>query len=259
MSPVNPPNLPNVFPATWARQWGQDKYGLFMVLEFKGIRQRFRWIKPGTFEMGSTENENEKIHTVTLTQGYWLADTTCTQALWSAVMGENPSQFTDSTENPVEQVSWNDTQPFIQLLNKHFPELYARLPTEAEWEYACRAGTTTAYSFGDEITTEQVNHNGDRTVPVKSLPANPWGLYEMHGNVLEWCEDWYGKYDPTVTADPNGPATGSHRVLRGGSWFGLAGFARSALRGGDFPGIRYRHFGFRLALGRKGVSQEGQG
>jgi formylglycine-generating enzyme required for sulfatase activity len=241
MSPLPVPHLPNVFPATWAKAWGVDTFGLFMVLAVNGIRQRFRWIMPGSFQMGSPEtekerDEDEQRHEVTLSQGYWLADTACTQALWMAVMGENPSRFKDNADQPVENVSWEDAQAFSQRLNQQFPELYARLPTEAEWEYACRAGTTTPFSFGDTITPKQVNYDGNypyangtkgkfraKTVPVKSLPANPWGLYEMHGNIWEWCADWYGDYGLAALADPTGSPDGSDRVLRGGSWSNDAG------------------------------------
>jgi hypothetical protein len=168
---------------------------------------------------------------VRLSRGFWLADTVCTQALWQAVTGANPSHFKDDARNPVESVSWDDVQAFLSELNRRVPGLQARLPSEAEWEYACRAGTTTPFSFGDNITPEQVNYDGNqpyaggekglyrqKTVPAGSLPANPWGLYEMHGNVWEWCADWYGDYPNTPQVDPTGPQTGGSRVLRGGSW-----------------------------------------
>jgi formylglycine-generating enzyme required for sulfatase activity len=182
--------------------------------------------------------------------------------LWQAVM-ENPSEFTDNPRNPVERVGWDDTQHFIAELNRRIAGLQARLPTEAEWEYACRAGTTTPFSFGENIRPEQVNYNGglpyaggakglnrERTVPVGSLPPNPWGLYEMHGNVWEWCGDWYGEYPNEPQIDPHGPENGVRRVLRGGSWFFLGGNARSADRNWRGPGIRGSGVGFRLALGQ---------
>ncbi|MEI6066547.1 MAG: formylglycine-generating enzyme family protein [Methylococcaceae bacterium] len=259
----------------WAREWGQDKFGLFMVLELQGNQQCFRWIRPGSFMMGSPEDEPERNndelqHHVTLTQGYWLADSACTQALWLAVTGKNPGHFHDNPNNPVENVSWDDVKTFIQCLNLNQPGLLARLPSEAEWEYACRAGTVTPFSFGGNITTDQVNYNGnypyadaakgefrEKTLPVKSLPANPWGLYEMHGNVWEWCADRYGQYEPTAVIDPTGSSDGSYRVLRGGSWIIYARVARSALCGGFDPDDRSGDIGFRLALGRKGVSPAG--
>jgi formylglycine-generating enzyme required for sulfatase activity len=173
---------------------------------------------------------------------------------------------------PVINVSWEDADCYAEWLSRKTGKYY-RLPTEAEWEYACRAGTTTPFSFGANITPEQVNYNGDysyadgakglnreKTVPVKSLPANPWGLYEMHGNVWEWCADWYGDYAPEAVVDPVGPLEGSLRVLRGGSWIYLAGIARSADRLGYVPASRNDFFGFRLALGQEGASgQAGQG
>jgi formylglycine-generating enzyme required for sulfatase activity len=257
---------------SWATGMGQDNYGLYADLELNGIIQRFRWINPGTFTMGSPTNEPERSdselqHKVTLTHGYWLADSACTQALWLAVTGGNPSRFQENTNNPVENVSWDDVQAFIQRLNQSRPGLLARLPSEAEWEYACRAGTTTPFSFGDNITTEQVNYNGDypyagaakgeyrkKTVAVKSLSANPWGLYEMHGNVWEWCADWFGEYEQAAVIDPPGPTEGSYRVLRGGSWYVRARITRSAYRSRSDSDGRYDLNGFRLALGRAGVS-----
>jgi formylglycine-generating enzyme required for sulfatase activity len=235
-------------------------------LTYRGVRQAFRWLPPGRFLMGSPEDEHarendELQHEVILTRGFWLAETACTQALWQAVMGQDPSHF-KGERRPVEQVSWNDAQDFIARLNGAVPGLKARLPTEAEWEYACRAGTTTPFSFGEDITPEQVNYNGDypyrggnkglsrgETVEVASLPANPWGLYEMHGNVLEWCQDGYGNYPEGPVTDPTGPATGGRRVLRGGSWIIYGRNARSAYRIRIEPGNRLDFYGFRLALG----------
>jgi len=259
--------LPERFPLRWASAWGEDEYGLWMTLELAEAQQRFRWIAPGRFRMGSPEdeperNDNEMQHEVTLSEGYWLADTACTQALWQAVTGKNPSRFKDHPEQPVEQVSWDDVQGFLVELNRRLPGLEARLPSEAEWEYACRAGTTTPFSFGENITPEQVNYNGNhpyaggakgvycqQTVPVGSLPANPWGLYEMHGNVWEWCADWYGDYPTTPQVDPCGAASGGARVLRGGSWLFNGRNVRSACRGRYEPGRHDGGIGFRLALG----------
>ncbi|WP_300437175.1 formylglycine-generating enzyme family protein [Zoogloea sp.] len=262
--------LPDPFPPPWASEWEEDaEWGLAATLNLNGVKQTFRWIQPGTFLMGSPEGEvdrydDETPHLVTLTCGYWLADTACTQALWQAVTGDNPSEFKDDPANPVEQVSWDDVQTFIARLNELVPGLAAGLPTEAQWENACRAGTTTPFSFGKNITPEQVNYDGNnpyadgkkglyrkRTVPVKSLPPNPWGLYEMHGNVDEWCADWYGDYPQGPQIDPSGPSEGVFRVLRGGSWFYNGQFCRAAYRIWGEPGSRLYTIGFRLAPGQR--------
>ena len=199
---------------------------------------------------------------MTLTKGFWLADTACTQALWQAVMGENPSSFRGA-DRPVEQVSWEDCQEFLERVNNETPRLNLRFPTEAEWEYACRAGTTTPFWFGAAITTDQVNFDGnypyadgekgrfrEETVPVKTLPPNGWGLYEMHGNLWEWCLDRHGDYPTTEAVDPLGATQGDDRVLRGGSWYDVGRDCRSAYRGGDLPGYRHGSVGLRLARGQ---------
>ncbi len=257
----------------WASTWGEDEYGVYADFEYDKIIQRMRFIAPGRFMMGSPETEKERWegelqHEVELTEGYWLADTACTQALWKAVMGSNPSRFQKdedgkSDERPVEKVSWNDCQEFIEKLNNQVPALDLRLPTEAEWEYACRAGTTTPFSFGENITTDQVNFDGNypynngqkgeyrkKTVPVKALRQNPWGLYQMHGNVLEWCADWIGPYESGFSENPKGPDQGEYRVLRGGSWDDNGRLVRSAPRSGLGPGYRIEFYGFRLARGQ---------
>ncbi|HPI61317.1 MAG TPA: formylglycine-generating enzyme family protein [Zoogloea sp.] len=248
---------------------GVDEFGLYAEFSAKGVSQRCRWIAPGTFPMGSPPDESsrsddETLHEVTLSRGYWLADTACTQALWQAVMGENPSFFQDDPAQPVEQVSWEAVQTFLDRLNALVPGLDAGLPSEAQWEYACRAGTTAPFSFGRNITPEQVNYDGnypyagaekglyrERTVAVGSLPPNPWGLYEMHGNVWEWCADWYGPYPDGSQIDPAGPPDGSWRVLRGGSWFSDAQDCRSACRYGIPPVVADHIIGFRLAPGQR--------
>ncbi|SEQ78919.1 Formylglycine-generating enzyme, required for sulfatase activity, contains SUMF1/FGE domain [Nitrosomonas sp. Nm51] len=252
-----------------------DDCGLYFDLTISGVTQRFRWIEPGTFQMGSPETELERFddeaqHQVTVSKGFWLADTTCTQALWQAVMRENPAHFKESDDNPVEQVSWDDVQHFIKTVNKQHPAVQLRLPTEAEWEYACRAGNEAPFSFGQTMTAGQVNFDGNfpyaggqkgdyrgKTVAVKSLPANPWGLYEMHGNVYEWCQDWYGDYPAEPVTNPQGPAGGAGRVIRGGSWLNLGGRVRSASRNWRSPDERNDDLGFRLALGHVEPGQAG--
>ncbi|MFM2318265.1 MAG: hypothetical protein RLZZ215_886 [Pseudomonadota bacterium] len=238
----------------WASASGTDQYGVYADLEFKNVVQRFRFIKAGTFLMGSPEDEegrsdDETLHQVILSKAFWLADTACIQALWQAVMDNNPSHFKGNLQNPVERVSWKDVQGFIQKLNQQIAGLSLRLPTEAEWEYACRTGTRTPFSFGEMISEQQVNFNNRLgTVSVKSYPANPWGLYEMHGNVWEWCEDGYAEYLPQAVNDPCGLLISFHRVLRGGSWRNLDKVVRSAVRSNSTLTNRHYNIGFRLAL-----------
>ncbi len=258
--------LPDEFPAIWASDWGEDDSGLWMAFTYKGIRQGFRWIQPGSFLMGSPvdepeRREHETQHEVTLTRGFWLAETTCTQALWEAVMGNNPSHF-KGAERPVENISWENAQRFMETLNAQQEQLDLRFPTEAEWEYACRAGTQTPFSFGDNITPDQVNYAGERpyaggvkgldraeTVDVTALPKNQWGLYQMHGNVWEWCSGWYADYPTEPVTNPQGPAKGVNRLLRGGSWVNDGRRVRSAYRSNLSPSLRFHYFGFRLARG----------
>ncbi len=263
-------------------RFGMDSpFGVFADLTINtksgNARQEFRWIEPGTFWMGSPEDELERDddegpqHAVTLTRGFWLADTACTQALWQAVMGQNPSDFR-GPDRPVEQVSWHDVQAFLRRLEGLVPGCDAGLPSEAEWEYACRAGTTTPFSFGATITPAQVNYDGNfpydggdrgefrqQTVAVKSLPPNAWGLYEMHGNVWEWCADGLRTDDGAAQVDPRGPedleSETAPRVYRGGSWIGEARAARSAFRLADHPGRRSPILGFRLSLRSREPSQ----
>ena len=260
MSLAHPDNpaQPLEFPAVWASEWGQDEIGLWMGFTYKGVSYRFRWILPGTFKMGSEKGEEDEnpVHSVTVTQGFWLGDTTVTQALWQAVMGDNPSRF-KGEDLPVEKVSWDDAKKFSETFHQEEKELRLCLPTEAQWEYACRAGTETEYFFGDEISQEQVNFREsgteNKTFNVKDKPANAWGLYQMHGNVWEWCEDRYDKdyYQKSEKKDLGGPSDPSFnsRVLRGGSWSRDAARARSAFRSDCAPDRRFDYFGFRLARG----------
>ena len=163
-------------------------------------------------------------------------------------MGKNPSKE-KGVRLPVMDVTWEDCQEFIKKLNKKTDGGY-RLPTEAEWEYACRAGTTTAYSFGDEITPQDANYRASdigKPIEVCSYKPNAFGLYDMHGNVWEWCEDWYGDYPAGAVTDPKGPATGEYRVLRGGSFNSGVRKARSSRRVGYSPTNHLNYLGFRLA------------
>ena len=219
------------------------------------------WVKPGTFEMGSPPEEegrydDETPHTVTLTEGYWLGKHPVTQTQWERVMGDNPSHFRGANR-PVECVSWDEVTSFCEKLTELEREagrlpagMAYQLPTEAEWEYACRAETKTAFSFGDSLTSDQANIRGGpgETTDVGKYPANPWGFYDMHGNVFEWTADWFEKFTSVAVSDPVGPAVGSDRVLRGGSWDSAAFLARSALRDRYGPARSLNSLGFRLSL-----------
>jgi formylglycine-generating enzyme len=224
------------------------------------------WVKPGTFEMGSPSSEkdredDETLHTVTLTQGFHLGKHEVTQSQWGKVMGSNPSRF-KGVSRPVEAVSWHSVTSFCDKLTAseraagRLPAgMTYQLPTEAQWEYACRGGTKTTFSFGDELTAKDANYAYDglgrglqRTSDVGEYPANGWGFHDMHGNVWEWCADWYGDYPAGAARDPVGPADGSGRVLRGGSWDLTADFARSAFRDRAGPADSDFNLGFRLSL-----------
>jgi formylglycine-generating enzyme required for sulfatase activity/Leucine-rich repeat (LRR) protein len=219
------------------------------------IGMKFVWIKPGSFTMGSPKEEKERFdsetqHKVTLTKGFYIGVYTVTQEQWQVVMGNNPSKFKGEKHLPVENVSWNDCQEFIKKLREKDKKHYS-LPTEAEWEYACRAGTTTPFSFGETISPDQANFNNPlmgKTTPVGSFPANAWGLYDMHGNVRQWCQDWLGQYSQEDVIDPQGVEKGELRVLRGGSWQSRAVYSRSAARAGSEPGSRLYFAGFRLCF-----------
>ncbi len=224
----------------------------------------FVWVPPGTLLAGSPPEEthrrdDEPQHAVTLTRGLYLAAHPVTQAQWRAVMGNVPALFPGDTL-PVEKVSWDDCQEFCERLSLQEGAEH-RLPTEAEWEYACRAGTAGPFHTGSTLSTEQANYDGREaygkgttrpfrgaTTPVGTFPANAWGLFDMHGNVWEWCSDWYGPYPASHTTDPTGPAEGDARVLRGGSWLNPPWYCRSAYRYWADPATRAGHIGFRVCF-----------
>jgi formylglycine-generating enzyme required for sulfatase activity len=192
-------------------------------------------------------------HQVTLTQGFYMLETEVTQEQWESIMGKNPSNF-KGKKLPVEKVSWTDCQLFVEGLSKlaagKAPRGYKfSLPTEAQWEYACRAGTTGAYAADDLDQMAWYEKNSDRkTHEVGTKQANAWGLYDMHGNVWEWCTDWYGDYPTGKVTDPVGASSGRCRVLRGGSWVTVAGYCRSAYRANYMPGGASFFWGVRVSL-----------
>jgi len=218
----------------------------------KDVKLEMVLVPAGKFKMGSPASEkersdNETQHEVTLTTPFYMGKYEVTQEQWEAVMGNNPS-FTKGVKFPVTNVSWEDCQKFIKKLNGKTSGGY-RLPTEAEWEYACRAGTPTAYSYGGNLTKSDANIDGDSIKAVGSYKPNAFGLYDMHGNLFEWCEDWYGDYPAGAATDPKGPVTGKGRVMRGGSFISDVSLARSSNRN-DYiltPTFRIYYEGFRLA------------
>jgi formylglycine-generating enzyme required for sulfatase activity len=214
--------------------------------------------------MGSPDNEpgrdnDEKQHLVTLSKGFYMQTCETTQEQWKRIMNSNPSYFKDcGGDCPVESVSWQDVQAFIKQLNQKEGKQYS-LPTEAQWEYAARAGSSTAFANGKITDTGCSDKNMDamgwycgnavgKTYPVGRKQKNDWGLYDMHGNVWEWCSDWHGSYPDGSVTDPAGLPDGSIRTIRGGSWINGAWFCRSAYRFRYGPGGRSGGLGFRLVL-----------
>jgi formylglycine-generating enzyme required for sulfatase activity len=230
------------------------------------ISMEMIWCPPGTFTMGSPISEKGRIddefqHQVTLTNGFHLGKYEVTQAQWERVMGNNPSSFKGSNR-PVENVSWKDAVDFCRKLNSIEKKAGRvaqgksyQLPTEAQWEYACRAYTTTAYSWGNYLSDSQANYNWNKydnrkgeTHNVGNYAANPWGFFDMHGNVLEWTADWYHYSSGNPVFDPSGPASGSRRVLRGGAWGSAGTQLRSAKRISVNPNDRNEFIGFRVGF-----------
>ncbi len=271
-------------PPAWASGWGEDEFGIFAEFSVGEASQRMRWIEAGDFMMGSPKDKPRRWgdegpqHREAIEEGFWLADTPCTQAIWEVVTGSNPSRF-KTPDRPVEQVSWEDCQEFCRKLAERIGGPGWRLPSEAEWEYACRAGAETATyagpielkgeanapvlgpiawyggNSGDGYDLEEFEDSSDwpekeiahmraGTRRVKTKEPNAWGLYDTLGNVWEWCEDfWSAGYD----AERKGPS----RVIRGGSWSTLARLVRAAYRGWYHPGVRFDDLGFRLARGQE--------
>jgi formylglycine-generating enzyme required for sulfatase activity len=221
--------------------------------------EQFAEIPAGTFQMGDLTGNGSSnelpVHTVNITQQFHMQRTEVTQGQWRVVMGNDPSHFNLCGDTcPVEQVNWNDIQDFLATLNAQDPGKNYRLPTEAEWEYAARAGTTGDYG-GTGILADMGWYGGwdnarSMTNPAAEKQANAWGLYDMHGNVWEWVQDWYSTnyYGVSPTDDPPGPATGTDRVLRGGGWESHVNYARSAHRLYSLPSSRFYDCGFRLVM-----------
>ncbi len=232
----------------------------------------WRWIPPGRFLMGSPEGEEGRDaaegpqHSVAITRGFWIAETPVTQEQWGALRKENPSRFRGA-QRPVERVTWDECQGFAKDLGKQITNLWPALPTDAQWEYACRAGSSGPYhspgrgrSSGKLKEVGWYNKNSEgESHELKGKKANAWGLYDMHGNVYEWCSDGLRKYAKRGERDPMGPEKeGVGRVIRGGSWDGSARFCRAAYRYGLEPGDRWFNVGFRLCAGqepRSGASE----
>jgi formylglycine-generating enzyme required for sulfatase activity len=232
------------------------------------VRTNMTFIPPGTFRMGAPTNEVDRYDNegpqmaVAISRGFWIGRYPVTQGEYLAVMGSNPSRFTGDSNRPVEQVSWDDTTDYCMMLTQQEQDAgriptncVYRLPTEAEWEYACRAWTSTRFSYGDDPDYTDLtdyawysDNSGGTTHPVGQKQPNPWGLYDMHGNVREWCQDWYGPYPGGTAIDPQGLPTGSSRVFRGGSWLYDALDCRSARRGSLIPGRWDDGLGFRVVL-----------
>jgi formylglycine-generating enzyme required for sulfatase activity len=227
-----------------------QKHGAVKQFRLKNhVKIDMIYIAPGKFMMGSPASElernpnREQQHQVTLTRGFWIAKNETSQLVWKQITGKNPSKIKNEL-HPVEQVSWNQVIAFIQKINKAGAKF--RLPTEAEWEYACRAGTTSAYSGErDQVTWHRLNAGGT-THPIGSKKPNAWGVYNMHGNVSELCQDWFEEDISQDSTDPSGPVTGERKVERGGQYTGRLRHTRSADRSSGLPSGSAFFVGFRL-------------
>gem|GEM_PF-1163917 len=260
-------------PVKMTAAWKGKKAGDVETLDLgDGVLLKMVWCPPGSYMRGSPDGEagrmdDESQHEVTITKGFWIAQSEVTVQQWLRVMGSTsePDWTYWGFPRPKTQVTWKDCQKFINRLNARVPDGRFRLPTEAEWEYACRAGTATAFHGGDSLgvtaakfygsnpSTNEFAGRSDRIggLMVQSCQPNAWGLYDMHGNVWEWCQDWYGPYPTGSVTDPVGPASGTVRVNRGGGYYSSAEDCRSARRHGDTPSFRSVSLGFRLVVSER--------
>ena len=237
---------------------GEIPQSTIETIVVNGVEFNMVKIEGGTFRMGATSEQGSDayddeypIHSVTLSD-YYIGETEVTQELWEAVMGSNPSEFIGDNQRPVERVSWDDCQEFIKKLNQLTGKKF-RLPTEAEWEYAARGGKySRGYKYSGSNNADEVawydSNSGSKTHSVKTKKANELGLYDMSGNVKEWCKDWYGDYQSNSQTNPTGPSEGESRVLRGGGWCYFDMGVRVSRRDYLTPGYRHIIIGLRLAL-----------
>jgi formylglycine-generating enzyme required for sulfatase activity len=263
------PTASYVMPGTAATNKGSRVFRVAIMTS-----SNLAFIPAGSFTQGSPTNETGRFNeegpqvAVTISQGFWIGKNLVTQQEYQSVIGSNPSSFTGSSALPVEQVTWMDATNYCvkRTIQERAAGIipagcYYRLPTEAEWEYACRAGTTNRFNYGDDPGyTNLANHawyevnSSDLTHVVGQKPPNAWGLYDMHGNLWEWCQDWYADSYPGGSAtDPQGPASGAYRVLRGGSWADPGALCRSACRTYDDPTLFFTNYGFRVVLVASGL------
>ena len=235
-----------------------ENLGTNQTFNVNGVSFTMIAVEGGTFQMGATSeqgsdagSDESPVHSVTLSS-YYIGETEVTQELWEAVMGSNPSYFSGYPQRPVESVSWNDCQEFITKLNNLTGKNF-RLPTEAEWEYAARGGNkSNGYKYSGSNTIDDVawytDNSSSKTHDVKTKQVNELGIYDMSGNVWEWCQDWYGSYSSGSQTNPTGPASGSGRVRRGGSWGNYAEFCRVSNRSDYYPDYSTYDLGLRLSL-----------
>lgn len=260
--------MPPVLPPPWAEGWGEDRWGVYADVPISSeVALRLRWIGPGSFKMGSAEDEVDRyedegpLHEVRITRGYWLGEAPVTQEQWDALHSTNPSRFRNDMR-PVEQVNWYDCVEFCDRLNLLQSGLETRLPTETEWEYACRGVRNASYhrerrasDIEDSVSEIEklgwfAGNSGGMTHDVKQRLPNGFGVYDMRGNVWEWCADWWvGRYSAQIQVDPVGPKSGSLRVVRGGSYLLSARECRCSVRAGRSPVNHTDDVGFRIAIG----------